>query len=38
MYVISAIKFFYKKQENVIQLMENEREWQVKYLLELKEK
>ncbi len=38
MYVISAIKIFYKDNENVIKLMEDEREWQINHLLELKEK
>lgn len=37
-YVISAIKIFYKDKENVIQLMEDEREWQINHLIELKEK
>lgn len=36
MYVISAIQIFYKDKENVIELMENERKWQINHLLELK--
>lgn len=36
MYVISAIQIFYKDREDVIQLMEKEREWQINHLLELK--
>lgn len=36
MYVISAIKIFYKDKGNVIELMEKEREWQINHLLDLK--
>lgn len=36
MYVISAIKLYYKDKENVLELMEKEREWQIHHLLELK--
>lgn len=35
MYVISAIKYLNKDKENVIELMENERKWQIKHLIEL---
>ena len=38
MYIISAIKIFYKDKENVIELMADERDWQIHHLLELKEK
>ncbi len=37
MYIISAIKISYKNQENVIELMEKERAWQIDHLLKLKE-
>lgn len=37
MYIISAIKIYYKDKENVIELMEKERVWQINHLLELKE-
>lgn len=36
MYVISAIKYFNKDKENVIELMEKERKWQIKHLLKLR--
>lgn len=36
MYVISAIQYQNKDKENVIELMEQERNWQMKHLLELK--
>ncbi len=36
MYIISAIKICYKDKENVIELMERERNWQINQLLELK--
>lgn len=36
MYVISAIKYLNKDSENVIQLMEDERKWQIKHLIELR--
>lgn len=36
MYVISAIQYFNKDKENVIELMENERKWQINHLLELR--
>lgn len=35
MYVISAIKYLNKDSENVIELMEDERKWQIKHLKEL---
>ena len=35
MYVISAIKHLNKDKENVIELMEDERKWQIKHLIEL---
>ena len=38
MYILSAIKIFYKDKDNVIELMAKEREWQINHLLELKEK
>ncbi len=37
MYVISAIKIFYQKEENVTLLMEKERKWQISQLIKLKE-
>lgn len=36
MYVISAIKFLNIDKENVIEIMENERKWQIKHLQELR--
>lgn len=36
MYVISAIKYLNKDNENVIELMEDERKWQIKHLKELR--
>ena len=36
MYIISAIQHYYKNNENVIELMEKEREWHISHLLELK--
>ncbi len=36
MYVISAIQYFNKDKKNVIELMENERKWQINHLLELR--
>lgn len=38
MYVISAIKYLNQNKANVIELMENERKWQIEHLLELKRK
>ena len=35
MYIISAIKYLNKDKENVIELMENERKWQIRNLIEL---
>ena len=35
MYVISAIKYLNKDNENVIELMEDERKWQIKHLIRL---
>ncbi len=36
MYVISAIKYLNIDKENVIELMENERKWQIEHLLKLR--
>lgn len=38
MYVISAIQYQNKDKENVTELMEQERKWQINHLLELKDK
>lgn len=38
MYIISAIKIKYQNQDNVLNLMEEERTWQINHLLKLKEK
>lgn len=38
MYVISAIKYSNENKENVIELMEEERKWQIKHLKELRER
>lgn len=35
MYVISAIKYLNKDKENIIELMEDERKWQINHLKEL---
>ena len=38
MYIISAIQHFYKGNDNVTKLMEDERKWQIKHLIELRSK
>lgn len=38
MYVISAIQYYYKGKENVTELIEEERKWQINHLLDLNKK